>query len=157
VRALLALALLLVAGCSKDAPSNATPAPARPASTSLGSAAPIARPDVEPPRPARLTKVTIKALGMYCEDSCPAKVRYALADIQSIYELGFDLANESVFISYDASLGPAKQVTKPMLDAIKTTGFDPWLSKESWPDDAQVQVVLSRHVGARKPTAYGSR
>lgn len=143
MRAPVALALVLVAGCSKDAPSNGTPAPApRPSSTVTGSAAPVARPDVEPPRPAQLTKVTIKALGMYCEDSCPTKVRYALADIHSIYELGFDLANESIFISYDAALGSAKDVTKPMIAAIKTTGFDPWLSKESWPDDAQVQVVL---------------
>ena len=39
-------------------------------------------------------------------------------------------------------LGPAKQVTKPMLTAIKGVGFDPWLSKEEWPADAKVQVVL---------------
>jgi hypothetical protein len=29
-----------------------------------------------------------------------------------------------------------------MIAAIKTAGFDPWLSKESWPDGANVQVVL---------------
>lgn len=69
------------------------------------------------------------------------KVRYALADLSAVYELGFDVSTESIFISYDASLGPAKQATKPMIAAIKGAGFDPWLSKESWPADAQVQVV----------------
>jgi len=94
-----------------------------------------------PPRPAQLTHVTIKALGMYCEESCPMKVRYALADVAAVYELGFDTAHESIFVSYDATLGPAKQVTKPMLVAIKSAGFDPWLAKETWPADASAQVV----------------
>jgi copper chaperone CopZ len=96
---------------------------------------------VAPPKPAQLTHVTIKAIGMYCEESCPIAVRTAFADIPVIYELGFDLANESVFVSYDTTLGPAKEVTKPMLAAIKSVGFDPWLAKESWPPDASVQVV----------------
>jgi hypothetical protein len=96
-----------------------------------------------PPRPAKLQQVTLKALGMYCEESCPMKVRYALADNPNVYELGFDVSNESIFVSYDASLGTPKEVTKPMLVAIKTkTGFDPWLSKESWPDDAQAKVQV---------------
>ncbi len=69
------------------------------------------------------------------------RVRYALADIKDVYELGFDLPNESIFVSYDASLGPAKQVTKPMLVAIKNAGFDPWLAKESWPGDAKTQIL----------------
>jgi hypothetical protein len=94
-----------------------------------------------PPRPAQLSHVTIKALGMYCEESCPMRVRYALADLKAIYELGFDPANESIFVSYDTALGVPKQVTKPMIVAIKNAGFDPWLAKESWPDDAKVQVV----------------
>jgi hypothetical protein len=94
-----------------------------------------------PPRPAQLSHVTIKALGMYCEESCPMRVRYALADLKAVYELGFDPANESIFVSYDTSLGAPKQVTKPMIVAIKNAGFDPWLAKESWPDDAKVQVV----------------
>lgn len=97
---------------------------------------------VEPPRPAELQRVTIKALGMYCEESCPLKVRYALADITAVYELGFDLSTESIFVSYDKSLGTPKEVTKPMIAAIKRAGFDPWLAKESWPEDAKVQVVL---------------
>ena len=69
------------------------------------------------------------------------RVRYALADLKAIYELGFDPANESIFVSYDTALGAPKQVTKPMIVAIKNAGFDPWLAKESWPDDAKVQVV----------------
>ncbi len=95
-----------------------------------------------PPRPAELTRVTIKAIGMYCEESCPIRVRHALASVPAIYELGFDLTKESVFVSYDASLGPAKQVTKPMLAAIKAAGFDPWLAQETWPPEATTQVVL---------------
>jgi hypothetical protein len=94
------------------------------------------------PRPASLTKVTIKALGMYCEESCPVKVRYALAAVPAVYELGFDLSTESVFVSYDATLGPAKQVTEPMLVAIRGAGFDPWLAKESWPDSAKADVIV---------------
>jgi hypothetical protein len=81
---------------------------------------------------------------MYCEESCPLKVRYALAENTNVYELGFDVSNEAIFVSYDKTLGTPKDVTKPMLEAIKEAGFDPWLAKESWPDDAQetVQVVL---------------
>jgi hypothetical protein len=131
--------LLACAACSKDkpAPTKTTSAPAKAA-----VAAP-AQPKA-PPRPAELQHVTIKALGMYCEESCPLKVRYALADNHAVYELGFDTANESIFVSYDRSLGTPKDVTRPMLKAIKDAGFDPWLAKETWPDDAQanVQVVL---------------
>ena len=132
------LVLALVA-CTHD-PSTApepAPAPAPPAKPAV-----VARVPVAPPRPAQLAHVTIKALGMYCEESCPLRVRYALADIPAIYELGFDLTKESIFVSYDATLGPAKQVTKPMIAAIKMAGFDPWLAKEEWPADAKADVVL---------------
>lgn len=97
----------------------------------------------KPPRtkPAQLTKVTIKALGMYCEETCPLKVRMALAEVPAVYELGFDVSTESIFVSYDTTLGTPKDVTKPMLVAIKGAGFDPWLAKESWPDGADVSVV----------------
>jgi hypothetical protein len=125
-----ALLLLLLAACSRDATD--APPPQKPE----------VREATPPPRPAQLTRVTIKALGMYCEESCPMKVRYALADIPQVYELGFDLAKESIFISYDAKLGPAKQVTVPMIAAIKSAGFDPWLAKETWPDGADAHVVM---------------
>lgn len=127
------LALVLVVGCNRaDAPAKQEQPLATP---------PPSPEKVAPPRPANLTRVTIKALGMYCEESCPVKVRTALADVPAVYELGFDLSTESVFVSYDATLGPPKQVTKPILVAIKSQGFDPWLAKESWPADAKVQVI----------------
>ena len=59
----------------------------------------------------------------------------------AVYELGFDVSNESIFVSYDTALGSPKEVTKPMLVAIKGAGFDPWLAKESWPDGAKADVV----------------
>lgn len=128
IRALAAMVLLHAVACSE---SEAPAPPPRPAI--------VAKP--APPRPTNLAHVTIKALGMYCEESCPIRVRLALAAIPSIYELGFDLTKESIFISYDAALGAPKQVTKPMLVAVKQAGFDPWLANESWPDDATAQVV----------------
>ena len=134
MRALWGVIVALLIGCHRDEPAAPTPA----------IAVPVAPPTTgpkNPPRPKELAHVTIKALGMYCEDSCPMRVRYALADLKQIYELGFDPANESIFVSYDATLGPAKQVTKPMIVAIKEAGFDPWLAKETWPDDAKVQIV----------------
>ncbi len=125
----LAILVLLLVACRRD---HDAPKPAP---------APVTQ-KAAPPRPAKLQQVTIKALGMYCEESCPQAVRYALADDPNVYELGFDTANESIFVSYDASLGAPKDVTKSMITAIKTrTGFDPWLAKESWPADAKVQVV----------------
>ncbi|MBA3464294.1 MAG: heavy-metal-associated domain-containing protein [Deltaproteobacteria bacterium] len=133
MRALL-IGLVLVTGCKKDEPA---PKPTvRHELAHMADRAPR-------PRPAQLTQVTIKALGMYCEESCPLKVRNALASIPAVYELGFDISNEAIFVSYDATLGPPKEVTKPMIVAIKSAGFDPWLAKESWPDSAQkvVQVV----------------
>ncbi|MEP6864948.1 MAG: heavy-metal-associated domain-containing protein [Deltaproteobacteria bacterium] len=128
--------LVLVCACSHDQaapPPSQVPAPAAIATQPVSP--------INPPRPAQLSHVTIKALGMYCEESCPMRVRYALAELKQIYELGFDPANESIFVSYDAALGEPKVVTKPMLVAIKNAGFDPWLAKTSWPDDAKVQVV----------------
>lgn len=124
------LALLAMSACTKDE------APEKPAV----SRAPEAKPR---PRPAALSQVTIKAIGMYCEETCPMKVRMALASIPAVYELGFDVSNESIFVSYDKTLGDAKAVTKPMIVAIREAGFDPWLAKESWPADAAkvVQVV----------------
>ena len=138
-----ALLVLLVA-CSRDKAADAPleqrgiakPAVEKPPARREGD-------KKAPARPAQLSQVTIKALGMYCEESCPAKVRYALADDPKVYELGLDLSTESIFISYDASLGAPKEVTKSMLTAIKTkAGFDPWLAKESWPDHAQTKVQV---------------
>jgi len=136
IRALLAVSVLLGA-CSKDAPIDKTQA------TKAHEKAHAALTPPPRPRPAQLTQVTIKALGMYCEETCPMKVRMALADLPAVYELGFDVSTESIFVSYDATLGTAKDVTKPMLVAIKSAGFDPWLAKETWPDgaSASVQVV----------------
>jgi copper chaperone CopZ len=131
----LLVVIAIVAACSRDEDKRA--APPAPAVTKAP-----AKQLVEPPRPAEVQRVTIKALGMYCEDSCPVKVRTALADVPSVYELGFDVSNEAIFISYDKSLGTAKDVTRPMIAAIKGAGFDPWLSKEEWPADAKAQVVL---------------
>jgi hypothetical protein len=125
--------ILALAACSKSDEANAP-------TTRLDDKPAIAK-KVAPPKPAALTKVTIKALGMYCEESCPLKVRYALADIPAVYELGFDVTNESIFVSYDTTLGTPKDVTKPMLVAIRGAGFDPWLAKESWPDTAKADVV----------------
>ena len=126
--------LLLLALAACDSGDPATP---------IGQTVkPTARQPVAPPRPATLTKVTIKALGMYCEESCPMKVRYALQDMPAVYELGFDVSKEAIFVSYDSSLGGPLEVTKPMLAAIKSAGFDPWLSKQTWPADAKVQVVM---------------
>jgi hypothetical protein len=139
---LAAAALLAPAGCSRaGGDGEGAGAPPAVASPAVAPASPTAPARRAPPRPAALTHVTIKALGMYCEESCPVKVRYSLADVTSVYELGFDLSKESVFISYDAALGPAKQVTKPMIAAIKQAGFDPWLARESWPEGAEVRVV----------------
>lgn len=139
IRAL--LAVLVLGACAKDAPVD-TKTESKAAATKAHEKAhaPVTAPR---PRPAQLAQVTIKALGMYCEESCPMKVRMALADLPAVYELGFDVANESIFVSYDATLGSAKDVTKPMLVAIKSAGFDPWLAKETWPDGARatVQVV----------------
>ena len=134
----LVVAVVALGACSKDKPAGLPPPPPR------GSAAVTVKQPKAPPKPAELQHVTIKALGMYCEESCPLKVRYALADNANVYELGFDTANESIFVSYDKSLGTPKDITKPMLKAIKDAGFDPWLAKETWPADAQenVQVVL---------------
>lgn len=128
---------VIAAACSRD---DARPAKAtEPAVTAQP---PPKKELAPPPRPAELQRVTIKALGMYCEESCPLKVRYALADITAVYELGFDLSTESIFVSYDKSLGSPKDVTKPMIAAIKRAGFDPWLAKEEWAADAKAQVVL---------------
>ena len=134
MRVLLVLAL---AACSKASDEPPPPPKVGHELSHMAQVAPAR------PRPAKLQQVTIKALGMYCEETCPMKVRTALADIPAVYELGFDVSTESIFVSYDASLGTPKEVTKPMIVAIKGQGFDPWLAKESWPDDAKqvVQVV----------------
>ncbi len=132
------LALLFVGACTKDEPKAKQQSDHK-----LGHELAHAAQSPPRPRPAQLTQVTLKALGMYCEETCPMKVRMALADMPAVYELGFDVSNESIFVSYDTTLGDPKQVTRPMLLAIKEAGFDPWLARESWPEDAKrvVQVV----------------
>jgi hypothetical protein len=127
--------IVLLVACSRDQAADQQKPIDQPLAAPVQKAAPA--------RPAKLQQVTLKALGMYCEDSCPVKVRYALADNPNVYELGFDVSTESIFVSYDAALGTPKDVTKPMLVAIKTkAGFDPWLAKETWPDDAQSKVQV---------------
>lgn len=133
-----ALLLVLLVACTKHEDAGA---PLNAQDKVHEQAHAIATPKPPRARPAQLTKVTIKAIGMYCEESCPLKVRTALANVPAVYELGFDLSNEAIFVSYDASLGTPKEVTKPMIVAIKSAGFDPWLAKESWPDGADVAVV----------------
>jgi hypothetical protein len=135
-----ALFLVLLVACSKHEDSSA-PLNEQKAVSAHEQAHAIATPKPPRAKPAQLTKVTIKALGMYCEESCPLKVRTALASIPAVYELGFDISTESIFVSYDTSLGTPKEVTKPMIVAIKGAGFDPWLAKESWPDGAEAAVV----------------
>ncbi len=147
IRALagIVLVLVLAAGaCSQDGATveDNRARQERQEKAHASSPAPATKPAAAPrPRPAQLTRVTLKALGMYCEESCPLKVRNALADVDAVYELGFDLSTESIFVSYDAALGDAKTVTKPMIAAIKSAGFDPWLKGTGWPSDAVVQPV----------------
>jgi hypothetical protein len=130
-----AIALAVALGACGSAGDEPQPPPTPPARVAVQARAPAR------PRPQALAHVTIKALGMYCEESCPLAVRRALRDVPAVYELGFDLPNESIFVSYDASLGAAKQVTEPMLEAVRRAGFEPWLAKETWPDGATAEVV----------------
>lgn len=135
--AALAMLALGLWGCRKDEPPAGKAA--------LGHELAHATPEApRRPRPAALTQVTIKALGMYCEETCPMKVRMALADVPAVYELGFDVSTESIFVSYDQTLGAPKEVTKPMLVAIRSAGFDPWLAKESWPASAAEIVQVTK-------------
>jgi len=128
-----ALLALLLASCGREQPVPLPPPPPH-----VVVPAPVA----ERPKPDKLQHVTIKALGMTCEESCPLRVRYALANIAQVYELGFDLDHESIFISYDATLGAPKEVTRPMVAAIKNAGFDPWLAREDWPAEAKATVAV---------------
>ena len=129
-----AAVLLAVVACGRDKDPIASP-------SAVAHEAAHAPAGVAPAKPASLQHVTIKALGMTCEESCPMRVRYALADIPAVYELGFDLDHEAIFVSYDAKLGTPKDVTRPMIAAILRAGFDPWLAREDWPADAKAQVV----------------
>ena len=129
------LVALLVISCGREQP---VPLPKSAPAQIPAAVVPAA---AARPAPAKLQHVTIKALGMTCEESCPMRVRYALADMPDVYELGFDLDHESIFISYDAALGTPKDVTRPMVAAIKQAGFDPWLAREDWPAEAKAQVV----------------
>ena len=128
------LAVVLAAACSKDAPVDKTAA----AKAHENAHATLAAPR---PRPAKLAKVTIKALGMYCEESCPLRVRMALAELPVVYELGFDTSTERIFVSYDSARGAPKVAMQPVIEAVRLAGFDPWLARESWPTDAHTDVV----------------
>lgn len=137
--ALVALADVACRPAEREAPASDRAEPSAAAAATVDTA--NIPPRVERPRPAELTRVTLKALGMHCEESCPLRVRYALADVAAVYELGFDVSTESIFVSYDATLGPPEEVTRPMLAAIRSAGYDPWLSKTSWPEGATAEVV----------------
>ena len=98
------------------------------------AAAPVASPQ---PRRGRARPAQLDARDASRRSACTARSRArcacatALATITAVYELGFDLPNESIFVSYDATLGEPEERTKPMLAAIKAAGFDPWLAKDS--------------------------
>jgi hypothetical protein len=145
MKSLVLVMVVSLGACSRDA-ARPRPSPAEHAQTHAHDPVLVPSPTAKaPPKPAQLTHVTIKALGMYCEESCPMRVRYAVAAIPSIYELGFDTSTESIFVSYDTALGDPKTVTTPIIAAIKNAGFDPWLGKEIWPADAQaIAEVVKR-------------
>ncbi|MBP6630987.1 MAG: heavy-metal-associated domain-containing protein [Kofleriaceae bacterium] len=68
-------------------------------------------------------------------------MRSALAKVPGVYEVGVDVDTESIWVSYDAALGPPKAATAPMLAALRAVGYDPWLARPGWPDRATTQVL----------------
>lgn len=71
-------------------------------------------------------------------------MRSALATIDGVYQVGVDVDTESIFVSYDATLGEPKTATRPMLAALVKAGFDPWFKQPGWPDGTVVEVLPVR-------------
>jgi copper chaperone CopZ len=143
-----AVAVALLAGCpERGNPPAAGGSKAGSTGSDVGSAATTAADQPAPAaaagRPVTLAHVTIKAIGMNCPESCPLQVRTALAKVPAVYQIGFDLDHEAVLVSYDQALGSARDVTAPMLAAIKGAGYDPWLASEAWSDEhPPVEVIV---------------
>ncbi len=128
-----------LAGCENSpaqqgpAASGPVPGPAAP-----GVAAPrAAAMEVLRPQPATLGYLTLKALHMDCAETCPMSARIALQRVASVYQVGVDLEHDTLFISYDRSVGAPQQAAVPMLAALRAIGFDPWFKAEGWPTDVQ--------------------
>lgn len=70
------------------------------------------------------------------------RVRSALARVEGVWEVGFDLANDSVFVSYDARLGEPADVSPRLIAALEGAGYRPaWLKAEAWPPGIDAGVV----------------
>jgi copper chaperone CopZ len=122
-----AAALLLIAGCAGE-PRREAPAEARPEAP---AAAPVVR------APDKLTFVHLKAIGMECA-SCLRRVEQALARIDAVYQVGFDLPTDSIYVAYE----PTLESPGPLLAAIEQAGFEPaWVKAEAWPAGASATVV----------------
>lgn len=63
-------------------------------------------------------------------EECPRRVRAALRSIPSAYEVGFNLDNDEVYVSYDAA---AKPDLKAMAKTVEQrAGFKAWVHKDGW-------------------------
>jgi copper chaperone CopZ len=120
-----AVALLVIAACAGEPRPQAEPA-------AQGQAPAPAR-----PRPEQLSYVHLKAIGMECA-SCLRRVEQSLARIDAVYQIGFDLPTDSIYVSYE----PILESPKPLIAAIEKVGFEPaWVKAEAWPDGVEAAVV----------------
>ena len=71
-------------------------------------------------------------------------MRSALATIAGVYQVGVDVDTESIFVSYDATLGAPAVATKPMLAALTRAGFDPWFKAAGWPPGTSAGALPTR-------------
>ena len=57
------------------------------------------------------------------------RVRSALAQLPSVYAVGFDLDRDEVYVGYDATVGPPAQAARPMVAAIEGAGYRSWYAR----------------------------
>lgn len=71
-------------------------------------------------------------------------MRSALATIAGVYQVGVDVDTESIFVSYDATMGEPEVASKPMIAALAKAGFDPWFKAAGWPAGTIADVLPAR-------------
>ena len=63
-------------------------------------------------------------------EECPRRVRAALRTIPAAYEVGFNIEQDEVYVSYDAS---APVDAKELATTVeRRAGFKAWVHKDGW-------------------------
>ncbi len=70
-----------------------------------------------------------------------ARVRSALATVPAVYQVGFEIERDEVYVSYDRSAGAVAAFAPRLVAAIDGRGYRGWLKGEGVPSTVSWTVL----------------